>query len=100
MDGKKQRVWLFGHFGLTNFGNESTLQAFLFHLHRLLPNAQVACICTGPEATASAYGIATLPISRTIISAWTPETRAGRMLRSFVLECRVKSSGGWMVCER
>ncbi len=85
MDCSKRRVWLFGHFGLTNFGNESTLQAFLFHIHRLMPNAQVTCICTGPIATANAYGIATLPISRTIISAWTPESRVGRMFRSLLL---------------
>jgi polysaccharide pyruvyl transferase WcaK-like protein len=85
------RVWLFGHFGQTNFGNESTLQAFLFHINRVLPHAQITCVCTGPLATAEAYGIATLPISRTFVDYWTPETYAGRIFRSllFGFPCEV-----------
>lgn len=85
MEERKRGIWLFGHFGLTNFGNESTLQAFLFHIKRVLPNSTITCICTRPEATANAYGISTLPISRTIISAWTPESRLGKMLRSLLI---------------
>ena len=91
MGDRKRGIWLFGHFGLTNFGNESTLQAFLFHIKRALPNSTVTCICTGPGATASAYGIAALPISRTIISVWNPKSRVVRMLRSilFGVPCEI-----------
>jgi polysaccharide pyruvyl transferase WcaK-like protein len=78
----QRRMW---HFGLTNFGNESTLQAFLFHMRRLLPQIEISCICTGPTATANAYKIKALPISRTMVSGWMPQGRAWRMLRSLLV---------------
>jgi polysaccharide pyruvyl transferase WcaK-like protein len=85
LDHRKRTIWLFGHFGLGNFGNESTLQAMLYHLRDLLPNIEINCICTGPEATAVTHNIKTLPVSRTIIKAWTPCNRLGKMLRSVVI---------------
>lgn len=81
----KRRIWLFGHFGLDdvgNFGNEVTLQAFLYHLHRLLPNVEIRGICTGPVATTATHGIRALPISRTIVNGWSSENRVAKLLRS------------------
>ena len=82
---RKDRICFFGHFGLGNFGNESTLQAMLFHVRRLLPDAELCCICTGPVGTAATHNIATLPISRPILEAWKPRNRVARMLRTLVI---------------
>lgn len=79
---RNRRIWLFGHFGLGNFGNESTLQAILYHLRRLLPNHEIICICTGPAATAAAHNIRALPISSTIFDAWRPQNQVAKALRS------------------
>lgn len=61
-----KRVMFLGHFGMGNFGNESTLQAMLCQLRTRLPDARFACICTGPATAALTHHIATMPISRTI----------------------------------
>ena len=86
--GAPKRVWLFGHFGvgngLGNFGNDSTLLAVLYNLRRLLPNVDVNCICTAPAITAANYNINALPVSRSMIQAWKPGSRAGRAFRSLV----------------
>jgi polysaccharide pyruvyl transferase WcaK-like protein len=76
---------LFGGFGLGNFGNEITLQAILCHLRRLLPNVRVSCICTHPVETAAAYKIIGVPISRTVVTAWRPQNRVARALRSGII---------------
>jgi polysaccharide pyruvyl transferase WcaK-like protein len=82
LEHRKRRIWLFGHFGLGNFGNESTLQAMLYHLRRLLPDVQISCICTGPAATGATHNIRALPISRAIVKAWMPHNRVAKLLRS------------------
>src|SRR5260370_36934866 len=75
-------VSFFGHFGLGNFGNESTLQAILYHRRRHLPNAEVRCICTGPEATATTHNITAVPLSRIVVKAWRPHNLVSKVLRS------------------
>lgn len=55
--GKRKKVSFFGLFGQGNLGNESTLQAVLYHLRRHLPDAEVNCICTGPETAAGIHKI-------------------------------------------
>jgi len=72
----------FGHFGLSNFGNDVTFQVILYHLRRLLPNVDVSCICTHPEATATAHNIRCVPISRRTVEIWRPHNRVARVLRS------------------
>lgn len=72
----------FGNFGLSNFGNEITFHAILYHLRQLLPDAEVTCICTGPEVTATAHKIICVPISRTVVAAWRPHNQVARVLRS------------------
>jgi polysaccharide pyruvyl transferase WcaK-like protein len=61
-DTTRPRIALFGNFGTGNLGNEATLQAMLYNLRRLLPNAEISCICSGPESTAAAYNISVAPI--------------------------------------
>jgi len=86
---KKRRIWLFGHFGLAdglgNFGNESTLQAILYHLRRLLPSFEIRCICTGPVATETTHNVRALPISRTIVNSLRSKSRVGKVLRSLFI---------------
>lgn len=59
---KRKRISFFGNFGKGNLGNESTLRAILYNLDQHLPDAEVNCICTGPEATAATHNIAAIPI--------------------------------------
>jgi polysaccharide pyruvyl transferase WcaK-like protein len=80
-DKKRKRICFFGHFGSPNFGNEITLQTVLYHVHHLLPEAEVACICTGPEALAATQKIETVPISRTFVKPWKLRTRLAGLLR-------------------
>ena len=58
----RQRIALFGNFGTGNLGNEATLQAMVYNLRKYLPNAEISCICPGPESTASQYNISAVPI--------------------------------------
>ena len=82
-DGSKNRkkISFFGHFGTLNFGNESTFQAVLYHLRRFLPKAEVACICSGPEAIAAAHGIEGVSISRLIVERWNLRKPLAKLLR-------------------
>jgi polysaccharide pyruvyl transferase WcaK-like protein len=81
--GKPTRIAVFGHFDGTNLGNESTLQAVLYHLRRLQPDAEVTCICTGPQTTAATYHIKAIPIVRTYVRFWAPQNLLGHVARKF-----------------
>jgi polysaccharide pyruvyl transferase WcaK-like protein len=81
----RRHISLFGHFGHNNFGNESTLQAILYHLYRFVPNAEVTCICTGPETVEDAYNIAAIPIKPLVGKPWTLHNPAVRMVRKIVM---------------
>ena len=61
-DPTRRKIALFGVFGAGNLGNECTLHAMLYNLRRYLPNAEVLCICSGPENTASSLNISAFPI--------------------------------------
>jgi len=54
---KRKKIVLFGLFGQQNLGNECTLQAMLYHVRKSIPDAEISCICTGPEDTRSRHGI-------------------------------------------
>jgi polysaccharide pyruvyl transferase WcaK-like protein len=79
--GKPRRIAIFGNFDGTNFGNESTLQAVLYHLSRIQPDAEVTCICTGPQATAASYHIRARPVARTYVSFLAPRNPLGKVAR-------------------
>ena len=61
-DATRQRIALFGDFGAGNLGNEATLQAMVCNLRAHVPNAEISCICPGPENTALQYNISAVPI--------------------------------------
>ena len=78
---KRAKIAFFGHFDSTNFGNESTLQAILYHLRRFQPNAEAICISTGPAATIATHHIDAIPIAERYIKSWTPRNSLMRLLR-------------------
>lgn len=59
---KAPHLVLFGHFGVNNFGNDSTMEAMLHNIKKLQPSAEVTCVCTGPKVIAERFGIQTLPV--------------------------------------
>jgi polysaccharide pyruvyl transferase WcaK-like protein len=77
---KRKTIAFFGHFDSSNFGNESTLQAILYHLRRFHPDAEVTCISTGPEATVATHQIEAIPISETFVK-WQPRNPFVRVVR-------------------
>lgn len=78
---RRRKIAFFGHFDSSNFGNESTLKAILYHLHRFHPDAEVTCISTGrPEAS----GINTVPMTQTIVK-WQPQNLALRVARTLCI---------------
>jgi polysaccharide pyruvyl transferase WcaK-like protein len=60
---KKRKISFFGHFGSNNFGNEGTLEAILWNLRRLLPEAEFTCICTDPASATLIHNIKASAIS-------------------------------------
>jgi polysaccharide pyruvyl transferase WcaK-like protein len=76
-----RRIAFFGHFDSTNFGNEATLQAILYHLKRLQPATEVICISSGPEATIATHHIKAIPITEVFFPSWKPRTKLTRILR-------------------
>lgn len=81
----RRSVAFFGHFGMGNFGNESTLQAILYHLRRFVPDAQLSCITSGPEGTALIHDIKAIPISETLVKSWRPRNPLARLMRRFTI---------------
>jgi polysaccharide pyruvyl transferase WcaK-like protein len=65
---KSPKLALFGAFGVGNLGNECTLQALLYNIRRYLPNAEVCCICPGPDEVRLAYKICAIPIEEIPLS--------------------------------
>ena len=82
---KRKKIAFFGHFDSTNFGNESTLQAILYHLRRFQPDAEVTCISTGPEATVATHHIEAIPIAERFVKSWVPRNPVTRVLRQICI---------------
>jgi polysaccharide pyruvyl transferase WcaK-like protein len=79
---KRKKISFFGHFGMGNLGNESTLQAILYHLREYLPDAEINCICTGPESAAAIHKIVTVPMRGIAVrSRQSQNGRAAKFLR-------------------
>jgi polysaccharide pyruvyl transferase WcaK-like protein len=75
------KIAIFGHFGSTNLGNEITLKAFLYHLRRFQPDAEVTCICTAPETAVAIHHIKAIPITETFLKSWVPRNAVTKLLR-------------------
>jgi polysaccharide pyruvyl transferase WcaK-like protein len=82
---KKKKIAFFGDFGWGNFGNESTLQAMLYYLRCLAPDAEFNCICTGPETVATAYDINAVPSRDIVVRPWELHNPLSRLARKLVV---------------
>ncbi len=60
--GRHPKITFFGNFGQGNLGNECTLQAILYNLRQHLPDAEVNCVCTGPQTAAKIHNIPAVPM--------------------------------------
>jgi polysaccharide pyruvyl transferase WcaK-like protein len=78
----RKKIAFLGHFDSTNFGNESTLQAILYHLRCFQPDAEITCICTGPEATAATHHINAVPLAETFVKSSPPRNPVSRVIRT------------------
>jgi len=67
-------LFIFGHFGDINIGNESTLQALLHSLHRIRPGTKITCICTNPTAAQRRYNISAISMNGTVFGPPTPSS--------------------------
>jgi polysaccharide pyruvyl transferase WcaK-like protein len=79
--GKYKKIAFFGHFDLTNFGNESTLQAALYNLRRYQPQAEVTCITSGPEVTIATHKIDAISASEDFVKSWHPRNQILKLAR-------------------
>ena len=75
------KISLLGHFGKGNQGNEGTFESVLYHVRRLMPDAESLCICTGPDAVAADYGIATVQMMGFTGAPSNPRNPVARVLR-------------------
>ena len=78
---RRWKIKLFGHFGVSNFGNEVTFEAMLGHLRRLLPDAELSCVCSAPDVVSANYEIPALPISWIVVPHGSLRNPVVRMLR-------------------
>lgn len=82
----RKKVTFFGHFGQINFGNESTLQAILYHLRCRCPHTEVLCICTNPEAVAAVYNVNAVAIENFYFKPeWLRGNGLARLLRKVAI---------------
>ena len=57
-----KKISFLGLFGQQNLGNECTLQAIIHNVRRYFPDAEITCICTGPDDTRIRHNITAFPI--------------------------------------
>jgi polysaccharide pyruvyl transferase WcaK-like protein len=76
-----KNVAFFGPFDSSNFGNEATLGAILYHLRRFHPDVDVVCISTSPEATIASHKIKAIPTSETLLKFPAAKTPFVKMIR-------------------
>jgi polysaccharide pyruvyl transferase WcaK-like protein len=58
----QRKIGTFGLFGGGNLGNDGSLEAVLSSLRRVMPEADVGCICARPVEVAKRHPILTLPM--------------------------------------
>jgi polysaccharide pyruvyl transferase WcaK-like protein len=54
---KSNKIAFFGVFGNQNLGNECTLEATMYNIHKVVPDATFTCLCTVPKDTELRHGI-------------------------------------------
>lgn len=84
---KPEKIVFFGLYGQQNIGNDCTLQAILGHARRYFPEAEIKCICTGPEVISARHGISAFPIW---VSRDRTAGRPGNLLTKLLRKVLVK----------
>ena len=88
---RNPRIVLYGHFGSGNIGNDSSLEAALYHIKRYRPDAYIVCVCNSPREVARDFGIETFPMSEPQadeFSAGRSGSRVGRLVQRLAAEFR------------
>lgn len=67
---KPNKISFLGLFGQQNLGNDCTLQAILYHVRKYFPDAEIGCVCTGPEEISARYSISTFPMTAMSENVW------------------------------
>src|SRR5258706_6489773 len=57
----RQRIGIFGVFGGGNLGNNGTLDAMIYFISQVRPDADIICLCDSPAAVTDRYRIKALP---------------------------------------
>ena len=55
-------IVLYGHFGVGNLGNDTTLEFAIYNIRKIQPDVAITCICRGPHVISKKYGIDALPV--------------------------------------
>ena len=89
---KNNKIAFFGVFGTQNLGNECTLQAAMYNIHKVSPDATFTCLCTAPEDTELRHDIPAFAAHRAY-PAWLDSqllsgrrSRLMRLLRKILFE--------------
>jgi polysaccharide pyruvyl transferase WcaK-like protein len=61
----------------------------LSHLRRLRPDAELTCICTHPEVAAATHHVRAVPVARSPLGGWIPQSLPARLLRKICRVCLV-----------
>ena len=92
LNNKKNKIAFFGVFGSQNLGNECTLQAVIYNIHKASPDATFTCLCTVPEDAKLRHNIPAFAAHR-VYPAWLDSqswsrrrSRLMRLLRKVLLE--------------
>jgi polysaccharide pyruvyl transferase WcaK-like protein len=57
------KIILYGFYGSGNIGNDTTLEAALYHVQKYQPEANIICVCNGPHEVSKRFGIQARPMS-------------------------------------
>src|ERR1700757_626499 len=59
-EGPIKKITLLGQFGSGNSGNDGSLEAMLIFLRQVRPDAELSCVCSGPDRIRQNYGLTAL----------------------------------------
>jgi polysaccharide pyruvyl transferase WcaK-like protein len=82
---KSNKIAFFGVFGSQNLGNECTLEATMYNIHKALPNATFTCLCTVPEDTELRHSIPSFAAHREYPAWLDSQLWSGRRSRLMTL---------------
>src|SRR5262245_43930565 len=82
---KSNKVAFLCVFGRQNLGNECTLQATMYNIHKALPDVMFTCLSTVPEDTELRHRIPAFAVNQTYPAWLESQSWSGRRLRSMKL---------------